>query len=248
MSVLQRLLKLHDLKEWIEPEWSFYAVKTPIVTFTNFVHIPKGGDRLLHVTLRGDFDNQDVVLYLRETIAVEAIPDPGEIVKVRLRTSVKGRFSHALLLGAQYHDVFRVRDPGLNEMTVETFPIHNSEFAGCETPKEVRVLRRDFVSTVDWSRDISPRIRMRFANPVTKGGSIGKKLGLAKLSVLVREIENLSGVRGGWIEVENFESKRLRIESIEVGNYRVLGLDGDLIMEDTTERVILALHAFATGD
>ncbi len=68
-------------------------------------------------------------------------------------------------------------------------------------------MRKEFVSTLDWNRQISPKILMRYDNSKTRAKSIGSKRGLANQTTLFRELQNLIGAEGSFVEVENYQGQ-----------------------------------------
>ncbi len=100
-------------------------------------------------------------------------------------------------------------------------PIHKSEFSGTESVEEFYTLRRSVVPTYDWKRSVHPKIKIRFDNARTKGGTVGGKYVFAKYDLVTREIGNLSGA-DGFIEIINYRDDVIEILSPEPDFYLLI--------------------------
>jgi hypothetical protein len=112
-------------------------------------------------------------------------------------------FSHALIAPKDFHSYFKGRLDEERQNLLLCLPIHNCEFAGNESLDEFVFMRKQSVATFDWRRTMTPKIMFRFDNPVTQGGT-GDMAVLVKFETVLREVENLSGVEAGFIEVTNY--------------------------------------------
>src|SRR5690606_41518781 len=60
------------------------------------------------------------------------------------------------------HDALPIS--GMHSKTIVAFPCHHSEVVGDESEKTIKLIRNKVVSTVNWKRDIAPRIYFWFRN------------------------------------------------------------------------------------
>jgi hypothetical protein len=92
------------------------------------------------------------------------------------------------------------------------FPGFRCEFSGTESQREAALRFDRMLDTADLRRPPSSFLKMRYDNPRTRGGSVGQQRGITDLDVLTRELRELAGSKGAFIEVENFRSQVRRIE------------------------------------
>jgi hypothetical protein len=121
-------------------------------------------------------------------------------------------FDSAGIFRQDAHGMF----PELAEAGVKlwvAFPMARCEFSGDEDLAEIAAIRRDFVCTIDWYRNIAPKIRLAFENTKTKARTRGKGRGLAAVSTLTREMRLLVGAPGSWLEVENYRHLVCRLSA-----------------------------------
>lgn len=118
-------------------------------------------------------------------------------------------FDELLILSPELHGQFKAENEQLYLQTVLALPIYHSEFALSDLPETVMLVRSRFVSTLDWKREPSPRVWMRFKNRVTE--SIGKKLGLTRIEKAIAEIHRIPSGQDGWAELENYLREHIRI-------------------------------------
>lgn len=131
------------------------------------------------------------------------------------------RFSSMLLADSDYHAYFKGRLDAQRQTLTLCLPVHECEFSGDESIDEFFAMRRDFVSTLDWGRKPTPKIRLRFANPDTKGGTKNGSV-LAKYSTVLREMDSLQGVGSGFLELENYRKQILEVLSPDETSYVVI--------------------------
>jgi hypothetical protein len=166
------------------------------------------------------------------------------ILKHDLHSFAETQMNAAIFLGPAYHASFKANTPHIHSKTTISFPIYNCEFMGNESANEVMLMRRDFVSTVDWNRKPYPKIYLRFDNPKTKGGTIGTKLGLAKLDTVEREVQDLSGVKAGFIDVLNFRNIFARIVSPKRNFYYIYDNNENLMFSGELQSTLSTLKTF----
>jgi hypothetical protein len=133
------------------------------------------------------------------------------IKKVPLGANARG-YSHLILAPAHYHAELKGRLDEERSSTILAIPIFHSEFSGDETVEEFLTLRRHLVPTRQWGRTVHPKIRLRFDNKMTGGGT-GANYVLVKFDQLESEIDNLTGVGDGFIEVVNYKGDVIELLS-----------------------------------
>jgi hypothetical protein len=115
-------------------------------------------------------------------------------------------FSSLLRADSTYHSYFKGLLDEHRERLVLCLPAHRCEFSGEETREEFALLRREVVQSLNWEREPSPKIILRFDNPKTKGGTRSSGV-FARYNTLLREIDNLIGVPQGFIEITNYQNR-----------------------------------------
>jgi hypothetical protein len=131
------------------------------------------------------------------------------LTKTRLPPNGYG-FTHLLRAPHAYHAHLKGRLDGERPRTTLCIPIFDAEFSGSETPRDFDTLTKSVVPTTDWAREPAPKIALRFDNTRTKGGT-GDGYVLARLDLVLREIDNLVGVPDGFIEILNHRDEVVEI-------------------------------------
>jgi hypothetical protein len=106
-------------------------------------------------------------------------------------------------------------------------------------------MRRELVPTLNWEREVTPKILLRFDNPKTRGGT-GNSEVHAKYGTLVREIDNLQGVSNGFIEIINYRGSVREV--LAAGDMFTLIYERDDGRRETLDRGALvdSLYRFLT--
>jgi hypothetical protein len=118
----------------------------------------------------------------------------------------------------------------LGKSTFVAFPMYRCEFTGNEDGETIDMMRHDIVSTLDWRRQPSPVVKMRFRNSLTGVHSTQQQGGYAKLDFLFRQIEEMSGGVESYVEVENYRGNTCRISVTRNG----FSLRSDMMGNDAT--------------
>jgi len=126
--------------------------------------------------------------------------------------SNKRNFSNLFFVREDCHEYFKGRLDNEREKLTFCFPIHKFEFTGNESREEFSILRKETIPILNWTRQPSPKIMLRFDNPKTKSGT-GNSDVFVKFELLEREIRNLSGVANGFIEISNYKGQILEVLS-----------------------------------
>ena len=224
MTLINTLSELHPLKDVPQSkQWFVYSNVTPRFHFNHFVCESSNRNLICLTTVRGEYVPQHVAQFLT---FLETFKDKmGDFIGVVLKVSWHGgseiKMDHAMFLKPEGHSLLKTENSFLHAHTLVAFPIYDCEFSGDESAEEIVLMRKEFVATIDWNRNPQPKVRLRFDNPQTKGGTIGKHLGFSKLETVQREIRNLSGVQKGFIEMENFKGTRIKIISTKDDYYSI---------------------------
>lgn len=148
------------------------------------------------------------------------------------------RFDCIAIASPEVHRYHQSERPDLHAVTYAAFPAFQCEFSGMETRQQASLRFQRMLDIVNLSRKPQPWVRMRYDNPKTGGGSIGPDLGLTTTDVFLRELKNLNGVEGGYIEIENYRGQVCRFA----------WQDGLRILGDGPERMLTLHEAQAWAD
>lgn len=213
----------------------FYSTdETPSHKFI-YIFISKN-DFIINIAVR-DFLDINIISKLSEKISKLNIDNiPENIQKIQDVNFVGLNFNSLMLLPPSYH-IMGYEDteeiPFL-ENTIIAFPIYHCEFSGNETPDEIKYMRRDIVSTIDWNREITPKIKIRYKNFITKSKTVGNRFYLSKESTLINEINDLKDDKS-FIELENYSNKIIVLKS--VGKFIRVTLKDEILFEGETDNV-----------
>ena len=183
-----------------------------------------------YVKLRAGDHRQDLLLVSENkqddefaSFILACVPSElgGSGVSVHSLSENKYGFSTLVIAKSEFHAYFKGRLDAERESLVLCFPAHKCEFSGDETIEEFSILRKDIIPTLDWGRRVSPKILLRFDNPKTGSGT-GDSDVLVKPEVLMREIENISGVGSGFVEVSNYQGKVVEVLSPTEGEFTLI--------------------------
>jgi len=235
---------LHDLEPFAPADgWYRYTTETPAFFFQSFVNFDIVKGHLVHVAVRGKLAEDKIAGFLKFVSGhppTDAVQHPAKTAGLRFPGL---KMDAALFLPPDWHTSLKAEDEDLFQKTIAGFPIFHSEFNGDETPDEVKSMRRDLVTTVDWERPVSPKLRMRYNNVETKGKSTGKTPGLAPLETFWREFHRLADPKS-FIELENYRKQFVRITAPVSGKLRVEDRDGKVLLEDSRDAVEKYINSF----
>ena len=130
-------------------------------------------------------------------------------------------FSNLLLAPSEFHAYFKGRLDDKRKELILCLPIHKSEFSGNESVDEFYLMRRSLIPSLNWKRDVCPKISLRFDNPKTRGGT-GDGYVLAKYDTVLKEIDNIRDVDKGFIEIKNYKDLIAEILSKGGDNYYLI--------------------------
>jgi hypothetical protein len=189
-----------------------YEVQTPAYHFTTVVATLSGPNSFVALVARNSFDPALASAVLQFVRNRSVVLGPNESVRIL------PDFSHAdypfdcvLVVGPKAHVLFQNESAALHSQTLELIPIRHCEFSGDETPDLFQLIRRKFVSTLDWRRTPSPRIWMSFHDFSTGVRSTGQKPGLATAAQATHQIHQLIKDPRSWVEIANYLGQSIRL-------------------------------------
>lgn len=116
--------------------------------------------------------------------------------------------------------MFEAVDKELDRKTCGAVPIARCELTGHETAQEVLAIFARLIKYIDWKRDITPRISMKYR---LKTGA-ARKYKLYDQYALSCVLEELSEKDKYNIEIKNYKEEYIKID-IKDGVYRVFGMN-----------------------
>ena len=221
------MLKPQDLAEHfpdaVQLAADLYRLKDEVPAFTDYYYVQlAAGGRDLLVVSENRYDD-DFASHILQSAASRPVADGLDIRELPRHGEYK--FDALLTAPSDYHSYFKGRLDAQRGNLFFCCPIYRCEFSGHESSREFYLLRREIVPTLNWKREPAPKILLRFDNPKTGGGTIPRKRIPAKYPILLREIDELSGVPEGFIEIENYRGRVAQIRS-DRQNLYTLAVDG----------------------
>ncbi len=149
-------------------------------------------------------------------------------------TDGKFGFEALLIAPPAYPGQFKGRLDSERQRLFLCIPIHRCEFSGDEQVGAFVEMYTKRVPVWDWNREVHPRIGFRFDNPKTGSGT-GDDYVLAGFALVSREIDNLHGVTGGFLEILNFRKEVVEVVAQADGKY-ILIPDRDDTRREAVDR------------
>jgi len=175
--------------------------KDEMETYTyNYWLSASGPEDLLVVS-----ETDDEALALKVIRSVSAKPKANTPTVLELAENARG-VTHVLIVPSKYHGYLRgVEGLDRNNLFL-CIPIYGCEFSGDETIEEFKVLHLDVVPILNWRREKFPKLRVYFDNPRTGAGTT-ESGAFFKMSDLLREVDEMSGVSEGFLEITNWRGE-----------------------------------------
>jgi hypothetical protein len=192
-----------------------HETKTPAHHFINVIKPLPDSDTFVFTSARDSFDGGLCAAMMQ--FADQQEPSLRNRALDRGVSIVEGfqhdgyGFDSIVLFGPAYHAIYKEVDSWLHAHAIEICPIYRCEFVGDESPDEAAVVRRYGACTIDWTREPSPIVYMRWRNYVTDAGSVGQDFVYQSQRVLLSELRELSRDAKGWIEFQNFRREKCRV-------------------------------------
>jgi len=197
--------------------------KATYYNYLEFAKSPQGNDLLI---VSQDLMDDDFASFVFTQVPSEDRSTALTRLGIRDMAKNKYDFSALLLAPPDYHSEFKGRLDAKRDHLVLCIPIHRCEFSGDEPVDDFCALRMKIVPTMNWQRKVCPKIILRYDNPKTQGGTVHDCGVFAKYATVLREVDLLSGVPKGFIEIINYKKQVIEILSPEEGAF-VLVRDRD---------------------
>jgi hypothetical protein len=200
-----------------------YNDKTPVHTFTTVV-IPLDHWGYGALMARDAYNPElagDLIKFLRSNAHQVDLLTPARLVK-GFHSAGTG-FDSVLLLGPTAHRLFQNVNARLHDLTLQAIPTYTGEFSGNEKAELIDLIRKDVVPTLDWKREPSPQVFLRFKDAVTGVRSTGKKPGLTTRETLLKLLKEMKPAEGSFAEVTNFRGETATLTPVPDGFDVALG-------------------------
>jgi hypothetical protein len=116
-------------------------------------------------------------------------------------------FDSVVVLGPVAHHKFQTENNNLHSRSFEIFPVFRCEFSGTEHPDLIDEIRHTCVDTLDWTRQPSPQVYIRFNNTKSQARTEGAKWVLTKIGPVLHELEELGDQTGSFVEIKNYKGE-----------------------------------------
>ena len=202
-----------------------YENETPQHKFVSVVGPLSNGSPFILLTARDSFDKmlcKSLFLFLDSHSACLSLERGVTIIEKFQHDDYA--FDSVLVLNGSYHRSYEHFSNELNQHTLEAFPILRCEFTGSETVDEMEGIRRYGPCTIDWHREPSPYVKMRFHNQKTGASSFGKQLWYTKARNAEDELLELTDEPKSFVEIMNFLGEWVRIV-VTAETYTIKGND-----------------------
>lgn len=153
----------------------------------------------------------------------------GNLLKIPAASNTYG-FSSIVVAPPTYHSYFEGILDAKRKKLVLCIPSFECEFSGREKREQFSKMLWRTVPILGWSRNMVPKILLRFDNPKTGGGT-GKGYTLAEFKTLLAEVENIHTVESAFVEVLNFREAVLEVISDSDGVYTLISNRDDATRE-----------------
>jgi len=193
--------------------------KTPAHNFMRLIAPVESTECFLSLTSRDFFDPNLAQSIVDFTNTNSLCIDLGTSKIVEGFYANNYRFDSLLLIN-KLGGHFAKASPKLDKKTFEIMPIYRCEFVGDENLDLIDMIRHDFVATIDWKREPKPIVKTRYA--VTNRGerTIGNKLGLDRLDVVLRIVFELKEIEGSFLDIKNYLGQECHIVR-KLDNYQI---------------------------
>lgn len=192
------------------------AYETPIYNFVDIVHPLPHLDALLYIVARNSFDEKLAQSMISTCELEQQCIDGTKPIQLFCLSCKTHPFNQIAIVDSACHLRFEA-DADLHSRTIEAFPVFRGEFSVGDTAEIVRLVRSDFIDTVDWKRDFAPRVWTRFDNKKTGEATTGVDFGLSKIQIIERVLGELADDGHSFIELKNYlgQSCRITVENAE---------------------------------
>jgi len=210
--------------------------KATYYNYLEFAESPQGNDPLI---VSQDLMDDDFASFVFTQVPSEDRSTALPRLRVRDMAKNKYNFSALLLAPPDYHSQFKGRLDAKRDHLVQCIPIHRCEFSGDESVDDFFFLCIKIVPTMNWEREVFPKIILRYDNPKTQGGTVHDFGVFAKYETVLREVDLLNGVPKGFIEIINYKNQVIEILSPKEGVFVLIRERDDATREPLDKPTLL---------
>ncbi|KAF2334672.1 hypothetical protein [Flavobacterium ginsenosidimutans] len=234
-----KIEKYYSLEQSFVPKWYCYRVVTPIYVFTHFINFSSIKGKLLLLIVRGELSEKKICEFLKIVDENNKNIQFDKFVKLNNIFYNEMEMNGIAFLPYKYHSIFETQDKDLYLNTIVTFPIYNCEFNGNESSEEVKLLRRDIVSTIDWDREVSPIIKIRYNNLKTGSRTRGNKFYFVSLNVVLNELDNLQNddFPDSFVELENYKDEYIHVSALNSSVFLIVNKNRTIVLQDKIQKI-----------
>jgi len=206
------------------PDCWYYKNETPAFTFHSLLKQSPDGAYFILLTARNLFDKPlgiRAIQFASEQSAKFTKAEKPIVILEGLAPFGKFSFNALAVLSPTAHSALKRESPAIHERTYAVFPINLCEFSGREDASSIIAMRRDYITTVDWSRSPTCKVLARYNNSVRETGTIDDKRVLERQSVVFQEVLALPHVEDSFVELENFRGQVVKVTLSERDIYCV---------------------------
>lgn len=212
MSIL-KTLKQHRVLSCFDSGLDIWAYTdcTPAASFHHYLTPGNKEHLLLSASFKSGGEGlvRSVLRHAKEWLGSNPVPDQPLTL---ISCADIAPFHSIALLGHAAHSQYKTFDPLLHRATCVAFPVYECELSGGETSEVVRVIRQDFLPSLEWNREPHPKLRASFHNSATGVGSVKKGPRLASLPDILSELRKMEGCSASWLRVQNWREEEMKIE------------------------------------
>lgn len=242
LSHLYEVVPLLDLKECF-----LVSNSTPSHVFHTVIKF--FDDRILALPSRDQFYRDEALELIDEIEASSNIfKIASDLFFINKRKSLNNpKVDFYCALGSNFHDTFSVKFPDIQKQTIVVFPIYRCEFSGTESPEIFKLMRKEFVPTLDWDRPPFCKATVAFENKST--GVKSSNRGLAKQEFIFKELHAFKGGAGSSMEIENFLGQRVTVTRGGDDEYRIERMtQPSTLLRVSTKLLESRIGAFLKGE
>ncbi len=212
MSIL-KTLKQHRVLSCVDSGLDVWAYTdcTPAASFHHYLTTGNKEQLLLSASFKSGGESlvRSVLRNAKEWLGSSPAPDQTLTL---ISCADIAPFHAIALLGHAAHSLYQTFDSLLHRGTCVVFPVYECELSGGETPEVLRLIRQDFLPSLEWNREPHPKLRASFNNSATGVGSVKKDPRLASLTKILSELRKMEGCPASWLRVQNWREEEMKIE------------------------------------
>jgi hypothetical protein len=189
--------------------WYYYEAKTPSNKFIYLIWEVAEMPNQAQIVLRDQKIDENVHVFMEE---VESFTEwNSNLLQKNFGLKLPSNKMNTWIAAPSSYYLFADDDPVELEAFRNAFlcfPAFDMEFSGEESPPEFRLMRKEFVPTLDWYRSPCPKVKMRYDEVTSGMKTIGKKRYLTNIGAVISQIAKLEAI-GSFMELENYKKEIL---------------------------------------